>query len=332
MSTRQDQSLRGFTLVELLVVIAIIAVLISLLLPAIQSARAQAVSVQCLSNLKTCGQFFYIYANQNKGYLPPCNVDSVAKISRGGDSINVPLDPSNPSVHYFYSDVREALNRIANPQGQPTRLDSTPQVNPQWSIGNLMVFYCPAQYIWDTDKPGSNSSHWPQDYAATGLIRYFYLGDPDPVYPACHYTGGFTTGNATTPGGGPSNPNAAPLKLDRFWWDRNHNGDNHDDYVTKTSDKWAPKTCIMADQCRQQDPTTPGAAVNQFGFAFLHGKGKTPMTGWINELFGDGHAESRRPRKSSFNDAGSIYQNPDPAPDEIQPGWGNGALNKPIFW
>lgn len=320
----------GFTLVELLVVIAIIALLISILLPSIQAARAQAVSVQCLSNLRTCGQFFYIYANQNKGYLPPCVVDSVAKLSAGGDSVNVPLDPANPTVHYFYSDVREALNRIANPQGQPTRLTSNLVPNPQWTIGNLMVMYCPAQYIWDTDARGSASSHWPEDYAATGLIRYFYLGDPNPVYPACHYTGGFTTATGTTPGGGPSNPNAAPLKLDRFWWDRNGNGDNHDDYVTKTSDKWAPKTCIMADQCRQQDTTN--VVQQTYGFAFLHGKGKTPMNGWINELFGDGHAESRRPRISSFNQQGNLYINPSPAPDEVQPGWGNGALNKPIFW
>ncbi len=66
---------RGFTLVELLVVISIIALLISLLLPALSRAKAEANSVACLAKLRSIGQLTLEYTTTYNDSLPPSAVN-----------------------------------------------------------------------------------------------------------------------------------------------------------------------------------------------------------------------------------------------------------------
>ena len=61
---------RAFTLIELLVVIAIIALLLAILMPALQRVKKQANGVACLSNLKQIGMAFNMYTEDNEGKFP----------------------------------------------------------------------------------------------------------------------------------------------------------------------------------------------------------------------------------------------------------------------
>ncbi|OHB50324.1 MAG: hypothetical protein A2Y10_02690 [Planctomycetes bacterium GWF2_41_51] len=107
---------KGFTLVELLVVLSIIALLMGILMPALQAARRSAYRVGCKQNLHGCAVSFRMYLDENRNvmpyaiYLPSRTVDSekdmglkpfcevMKKYLSGPESLKCPADPQ---ARYF---------------------------------------------------------------------------------------------------------------------------------------------------------------------------------------------------------------------------------------
>src|SRR5579864_7280519 len=187
----------GFTLIELLVVIAIIAVLVSLLLPAVQTAREAARRTQCKNNLKQIGLALLNYESSFSSlpmgsFVPWCGY--------GGDNATSALDygisgPNAPNSGLFGPNWAVAILPFMEQQGlydsanlrsycaafvpppdgtgtAPSGVDGLP-----WRLGlvatKIPAYLCPsdaynALAFFNPNVPGDNDGTWARgNYGAT---------------------------------------------------------------------------------------------------------------------------------------------------------------------
>jgi len=151
----------GFTLIELLVVIAIIAILIGLLVPAVQKVREAAARMQCGNNLKQIGLAVHDYASASGSKVPP----AWAPDSGGGTfNSNAGAGGASGTIHFFLLPYIEQDNvfKLANGNASSTSAVYAAQ---------LKMYLCPSD-------SSLNSNIGRYGYASTSYAANLMVFDP----------------------------------------------------------------------------------------------------------------------------------------------------------
>ena len=171
---RERNRCRGFTLVELLIVIGIIALLIAILLPVLNKARAAANNIGCQSNLRQIAWAIFQYANDNRGCYPILYCNSGLIQSAGTNAhaswsdcflapyLGTPINQNLVGQPWYGNGYQESpvFRCPADPRGLPIdMIDSLGSEYPGWGNSSYSLLW---QYTSPMCQGGYPGCWWPE--------------------------------------------------------------------------------------------------------------------------------------------------------------------------